>query len=208
MLIQNVNFFFIFHLCLTKFHTQQQLCARSVDLLLDLLSGLVESILALLEGLIDLLLVLHQEGSDEGLIDGDGTLGLGVVEVNIEDHFSKEVQGDKGQEYSKDAVQEFDNNKDNPVSQPLHVIGIILRFKRLETHVSRVQEAHQRGDESRGNTSNDQKKTNNKTTHNDVTRLKTSLLSEGNDGTALLKVLGDLLHEGLKHILNFVSHLK
>lgn len=95
---------------------------------LNAASDIVGEFFTSLKGIIDLGFILFKEGSDEDLVDLSGTSGFRIIQVDIENKLGEVVKGDKGEENSEDVVKEHADDEDNPVSEPLGIIGFLSSF--------------------------------------------------------------------------------
>jgi len=153
-----------------------------------------------IQSLVNLSFVFLKEGSDETVIDNSGTHGLGIEQIDIEDELSKVVQRNQRQNHSENAIQEVQQNKDNPVSEPLDIIIRFRAFQGLERHVSGVQKADKSSDKVGAKASNDQEQAKGERSTNNMTGLNAELLRNDHNRSEPFEILAEVINNRLNNI--------
>ena len=95
------------------------------------------------------MLLLSRDGdeSEDFLVDQGGTVGLGQPEPDEEGELQQEIEGDVLDEDGGQGLEDDEEGEDDPVGQPLGVVGLLGGVDRLERGVGRVPEARDVDDE-------------------------------------------------------------
>ena len=85
----------------------------------------------------------HDLGLDEGRVDDLGTLVSRVEAPHQKRHLADEVKGDEVDEWLGDALDELEEGKHQPVSEPLRVVILVVGLNGLDGRIGRIEVGHQ-----------------------------------------------------------------
>ena len=71
---------------------------------------------------------MFEERKDEVIIDSCGTMRSRVEHPDEECYFQNIVEGNKGEDYASELINDGESAKHNPVCKPLFVVILTLRF--------------------------------------------------------------------------------
>ena len=90
-----------------------------------------------------------QNTAANSLVNKGGSSLLGEHQPNQESNFERKVQWNPVQDDVGEVLQDAEESKDDPVSQPLRIIVLALGLECLDTGVGRVDETNQVAEKSR-----------------------------------------------------------